>query len=436
MKYKTKEKKFLGLDGEQRRSLTLLSIGTCLEYFDLMLYVHMAVVLNELFFPKSDPHIAAFISAFAFCSTYIFRPIGALIFGYIGDNIGRKTAITIATMVMASSCVIMANLPTYDQIGITATWIVTICRIVQGMSSIGELIGVELYLTETLKPPTQYAAIALIESFCALGGFIALAVASLVITFGFNYRIAFWIGAGIALVSYIARTQLCETPDFIAFKAQAKKYSEVVNKTSKYNDSEGGKSNKGAAIALFFIQCAWPLCFYFVYVHCSDILKNLFNYSSEQVIHQNFVVSIAQLSGFLILIYLSYRIYPLKLLKIKAIIFLIFSLICPYLLYNISSPFQLLLMQSFCILFALNTVPAIPILYSKFPVFKRFTYTSFLYTVPRALMHVVTSFGLVYLTQNFGHWALLLIMIPTGISFILGIQYFEKLEKHSLNCYC
>jgi MFS family permease len=78
----------------------------------------MAILLNELFFPKTDPHTAALITAFAFCSTYVLRPFGALVFGWIGDHIGRKTTVIITTMMMSISCIIMANLPTYAQIGI------------------------------------------------------------------------------------------------------------------------------------------------------------------------------------------------------------------------------------------------------------------------------------------------------------------------------
>ncbi len=126
------------LTREQKEAVGLLSIGTFLEYFDLMLYVHMAVLLNEIFFETTDSHTASLMAAFAFCSTYVFRPIGALVFGWLGDNIGRKSTVIITTFMMAVSCLVMANLPTYTQIGVAAAWIVTICRIVQGISSMGE----------------------------------------------------------------------------------------------------------------------------------------------------------------------------------------------------------------------------------------------------------------------------------------------------------
>lgn len=118
-----------------------------LDPTDLLLYVHMAVLLNELFFPKADPFTASLHSAFAFCSTYVLRPIGALIFGYIGDNIGRKHTVIITTLMMSGSCVVMSVLPTYAEIGITASYTIIICRIIQGMSSRGEKLLEHKYIS-------------------------------------------------------------------------------------------------------------------------------------------------------------------------------------------------------------------------------------------------------------------------------------------------
>lgn len=166
------------LSREKKEAIGLLSIGTFLEYFDLLLYVHMAVLLNELFFPKTDPHTAALLAAFAFCSSYVLRPLGALIFGYLGDNIGRKSTVIITTTMMSLSCFTMANLPTYEQIGITAAYI--------GMATMGEVIGADLYITELTKPPIQYPAVTLIAVFGVLGGTVALGVASLVTSFPYS----------------------------------------------------------------------------------------------------------------------------------------------------------------------------------------------------------------------------------------------------------
>ena len=234
------------LTREQKEAVGLLSIGTFLEYFDLMLYVHMAVLLNELFFPKTDPFTASLLSAFSFCSIFVFRPFGALIFGYIGDNVGRKATVVITTFLMSISCVVMATLPTYAQVGITASWVVTICRMIQGMSSMGEIVGAEIYLTEVVKPPLQYPVVMMIAVASILGGVFALALASLFTSYGFNWRYAFWVGTVIALVGALARTTLKETVDF----ADAKRRMEITlqkdltNEILKNNYLYQQKSNK------------------------------------------------------------------------------------------------------------------------------------------------------------------------------------------------
>jgi MFS family permease len=193
------------LTREQKEAVGLLSIGTLLEYFDLMLYVHMAVLLNELFFPKTDPFTASLLSAFAFCSTFVFRPFGALIFGYMGDTMGRRITVVITTIMMAISCIIMAISPTYAEIGITASVIITLCRIIQGLSSMGEVIGAELYVAETIQKPYRYFYVSIIPTLATTGGMLALAVATFVTQYTFNWRYAFWAGAIIALIGTIAK---------------------------------------------------------------------------------------------------------------------------------------------------------------------------------------------------------------------------------------
>ena len=415
------------LKREQKEAVGLLQVGTFLEYFDLMLYVHMAIILNELFFPKTDPHTAALLSAFAFCSTYVLRPFGALIFGYIGDNIGRKATVIITTMLMSLSCIMMANMPTYAQIGITASWAVTLCRVIQGLSSMGEIVAAEIYLTETVKPPAQYPAVGLMSCSSALGTMMALGVAMIVFALNVEWRIAFWLGASIAMVGTIARIRLRETPEFLQSKKLMSKNSAARQLQNQNFSTERNKTST----AFFLIYCAWPVCFYFVYVHCGNILKFNFNYSAQAIIQQNFYVSMVQTVGYLLFAFLSYYVHPLKILKYKLTAIFPMLLICPYLLSVISSGTQLFWIQSFLIFFAMTAAPAMPIFIARFPVFKRFTYTSFIYALTRASMYVLTSFGLVYLTEMLGHWGLWFILIPCALSFWWGIKHFETLENPS-----
>jgi hypothetical protein len=189
------------------------------------------------------------------------------------------------------------------------------------------------------------------------------------------------------------------------------------------------KINKTSTLAFFIIYCSWPVCFYFCYVHCGAILKHQFVFAAGAIIKQNFFVSIVQCIGYLFFALLSYRIHPLKILKYKALILFPFIVVCPFLLSCMTAAWQLMVIQSFVVFFAMTAAPAMPIFIKKFPVFNRFTYTSFIYALTRALMYVVTSFGLVYLTELFGHQGLWIIMIPCAVGFIWGVIYFERLEK-------
>ena len=246
------------LTKEQKDAVGLLSIGTFLEYFDLMLYVHMAVLLNELFFPKTDPFTTSLIAAFTFCSTFIFRPIGALIFGYMGDTIGRKSTVILTTFIMAFCSFIMAILPTYTEIGLTASCIMILCRVMQGMAAMGESIGAEIYLTETIKPPLQYPMVGLLVVFSVVGGTVALGVASFTTSFGINWRYAFWIGAVIALIGTIARTTLREAPDFADAKRSLQALIKQSNKDPKaLENSIIGEEKVSKTTTFFFliIQC-------------------------------------------------------------------------------------------------------------------------------------------------------------------------------------
>jgi len=426
------QKETVSLNYEQKQAVGLLTVGTFLEYFDLMLYVHMAVLLNELFFPETDPYSASIIAAFSFCSTFLFRPFGALIFGYIGDNFGRKHTVVITTFLMSASCLIMASLPTYAEIGITATVLITLCRILQGMSSMGEKVGAELYLTESISRPLCYPIVALVNVSSALGASVALGIASIFAVYSLNWRMAFWFGAGVALIGAMARTALRETPEFVNAKYRIEKSIKEIGESTEILEKNPIWLEKvpiKTTVAYFLLQCSRPTMFYFIYVHCSIILKNTFDYTAEQIITHNLIVSSVDLLGAFFITYLSYKIYPLKIIKTIIVIFTVALFCTSYLLPRITDPIQLLLLQCFFCLITIDTAPGTPIFLAHLPIFKRFTYSSFLYALSRALMYFVTAFGFVYFTDKYSGLGLLIIMIPIIIGFSYGLSHFEKLEK-------
>ena len=426
---------FSKLDKVQKQAISLLSIGTFLEYFDLMLYIHMAVLLNDLFFPATDPETQKLLAAFAFSTTFVFRPIGALIFGYIGDTFGRKVTIVITTFMMAVTCLIMANVPTYAQIGMAAAWIVTICRALQGMSSLGEMVGAQLFLTEAIQLPARYPAVGLVSVLGSLGEVSALSIAALATSYNFNWRMAFWVGAGIALVGSAARTTLRESPEFADARRRLESVAERVHEDPrrlKKNAIYDQKVDKKTSLAYFLIKCTSPIFIYFVYIHSASMLKDSFGYSPHQVLVHNLFVGIFQLCGWAILrTYLSTRLYPLKILQFAWAVTIIAAPFLPLALNYISAPWHLFLIQSFMFLFIPNDFPASPIFFKNFPVFQRYKYVGTLYALAYASFYIVSSFGLTYLIRYFGNWGLLVIMLPVLIGYGYGINYFKKLDLES-----
>jgi MHS family proline/betaine transporter-like MFS transporter len=426
---------FASLTREQKISLWLLQAGTFLEYFDLMLYIHMAVLLNDLFFPKYDPYTTSLLAAATFCSTYVMRPVGALIFGWLGDNIGRKSTIIITTIMMSISCIIMANLPTYAQIGITAAWVMTFCRMAQGMSSLGEIMGAEIYIAESIPRPASYPAVAFISISATLGGMLALGLASLILSYYFSWRLAFWIGAGIALIGTAARTRLRETPEFLALKReQMKKNIKAIfpeDEKQKKSIEVGWKKPAGVKtlISYFLVYCGFPVTFYLAYIYFNPILKENFGYSSADIINHNFFLSLILVISGIFWAFLSCIIHPIKIIKARAVLAFVLMLVLPFLIIYISSPFQLFLIQSLILIFQLGGMPADAIFIYHLPTWRRFTYANFLYALTRALMYIITSFGLVYLGEYFGSFGLLFVTLPVTLAYLYGILHFEGLER-------
>jgi MHS family proline/betaine transporter-like MFS transporter len=419
------------LTKEQKRAIGILSIGTFLEYFDLMLYVHMAVLLNGLFFSTGDNFSSKLLSAFSFSVTFIFRPAGAILIGWLGDNIGRKSTVIITSLAMAVSCVMMANLPTYDQIGVLASWAVTICRVVQGMSSMGEVIGANLYLTESISEPLVYPAVVLMVLSSMVGGTVALGVAKLSLGENLNWRWGFWIGAVVAFVGIYSRTCLRETIDFVDAKRQINTYSKDFNIPKKqflnkpwYKE----KINKKLLVAYYLLEQSNPVAFYFTYMYCSYNILQKLHYSTGDIIQHNLIVSLIKLMICCGILFCSIYVKPLKFLKVRFIIFLPIIALTPFWLDSITNQFELLIFQSVFCIFEFGTITADPIFYKSFPVLKRFTTTTLTFSISRAIIYVISSFGLIFLTDTLGNYGLWILLVPVAIGYGWGLWQFIKVE--------
>ena len=414
------------LTRQQKEAIALLSFGTLLEYFDLMLYVHLSVLLNELFFPKTDPMMAKLLATTAFCMTFVLRPVGGYVIGRIGDDIGRKATIFITTFIMAGTCLTMATLPTYEEIGIWATVGILLCRMLQGFSSLGEIIGAGIYLFETLKSPYTYIACATINIMAKIGGFLALGIASLVINSSFGCRYAFFYGAIIAIIGFVARTRLRETPEFANYQCRMK----ILNKLDqKYVVKE--KMDKKALLGLFFNMLKIPIGFYIAFIYLGNFMKSNLGMTPEQVINHNFKFSIIAISILCCFAYLYKFIHPIKIIKVSIFVLVITLLFMPYCLENI------LTLGGEYMIFALQTgveLAAFSMLiwYKYFPISKRFTTVATTSGIASATGYVISSYGLIPLAAWFGYYGIWALHLPVVVSLIWAINYLTKLEKDRL----
>lgn len=410
------------LNSTKKKSFALIQIGAFLEYFDLYLYIHMAVLLNDLFFPKTDPYTASLLAAFTFSSTYILRPIGALVFGYLGDNYGRKSTIIITTSLMAFCSFMIASLPTYEKIGITASIVMILCRMLQGFSSIGEFIGALTYVAESTKPPHSYFYTSLVAFFTGLGSTFALLVGSvfLMIDQAEGWRTAFFFGAAIAVVGSVARTQLRETPEFLQEKKQK------LDQPPKLRELLPNTQTKKYFLCYLGVECLRPLYFYFSFIYLGQFLRNNFGYSAAEVIQHNLFISAVEALAILMYGRLALKVYPLNILKVRGLLFLAFALFLPTLIGNAANPFQLFLIQCGLLVLGEGVTPAHALFLKAFPTIGRYTQAALAYATSRIVTTVLTSYGCVFIGEYFGIEGITGFLILAILIHLTSIYQFSK----------
>ncbi len=121
-------------------------IGNGLEWYDYALYGQMAWLLSKLFFPEGDPTAALLATYGIFAAGFVVRPLGGILFGWIGDKYGRKRAMVLAVLMMAIPTGCIGLLPTYEVLGVWAPILLTLIRITQGLSLGGEFSGSITYI--------------------------------------------------------------------------------------------------------------------------------------------------------------------------------------------------------------------------------------------------------------------------------------------------
>jgi MHS family proline/betaine transporter-like MFS transporter len=196
-------------------------MGNGLEWYDYALYAQMTFIISELFFPGTNESAKLLATFGVFAVGFVFRPVGAVLFGYIGDRYGRRASLVIAILMMAIPTGCIGLLPTYEQIGMLAPILLTLIRIFQGMSLGGEFSGSITYMVEHAPSNRRGIAgaasvVSLIIGFL-LGSFVALLFVKGLSPESFHawgWRVPFLLGIVIGLVGLYIRKECDESPAY------------------------------------------------------------------------------------------------------------------------------------------------------------------------------------------------------------------------------
>jgi MFS family permease len=214
---------------EEKKVIFASSLGTVFEWYDFYLYGSLAAIIAKQFFAALDP-TAAFISALmAFAAGFLVRPFGALVFGRLGDMIGRKYTFLVTIMIMGLSTFLVGLLPAYGSIGVAAPIILVGLRLLQGLALGGEYGGAATYVAEHAPHGKRGAYTSWIQTTATLGLFLSLIVIIVCkevlgdATFNdWGWRVPFWMSFFLLIISVWIRLSLNETPLFSKLKTAGK----------------------------------------------------------------------------------------------------------------------------------------------------------------------------------------------------------------------
>jgi MFS family permease len=225
----------IGLDpareetGEARRVIFASSLGTVFEWYDFYIYATLAPFFATLFFPAGNATAALLASFATYAAGFVVRPFGALVFGRVGDLVGRKYTFLVTILVMGLSTAAVGVLPTYEGIGMVSPTVLVLLRLAQGLALGGEYGGAATYVAEHAPDAKRGLHTSWIQTTATLGFFLSLVVIgscrlgmSETAFKGWGWRIPFLVSLFLLAISIYIRLKLNESPVFARMKAEGK----------------------------------------------------------------------------------------------------------------------------------------------------------------------------------------------------------------------
>ncbi len=285
--------------------ITASSVGTLIEWYDFYIFGTLAVIFSQQFFPQDNP-TAAFLNTLAiFGAGFIVRPFGALVFGRLGDLIGRKYTFLVTLVLMGGSTFAIGLIPGYESWGLFAPLIVLTLRLLQGLALGGEYGGAATYVAEHAPAAKRGFYTSFIQTTATLGLFVSigviLAVRGTVGVDQFNawgWRIPFLLSALLVGVSIYIRLRMEESPLFTQIKAQGKLSKNPLK------ESFGKKENlKMVLLALFGATAGQGVVWYTGQFYAMTFIERTLQVNSDQTWN---IIAVALLIGTPLFVYFGW----------------------------------------------------------------------------------------------------------------------------------
>lgn len=230
------------MNSELKKVLVTGMIGNALEWYDFVLFVQFAPFIGKLFFPAGNDSAAMLAVLGVFAAGFIMRPIGGVLFGYIGDKLGRKASVVISILLMSIPTAAIGFLPTYEAVGIAAPIVLTLIRLLQGLALGGGFSGCMTFLVE-YSPKNKRGLIGSASMF-SLGGGVLLGI---LVTQGIHifmpepefqlwgWRIPFIASLAIGTVAFYIKNNIEESPTYLKAREHGKLSKAPVRDVFKYH---------------------------------------------------------------------------------------------------------------------------------------------------------------------------------------------------------
>jgi MHS family proline/betaine transporter-like MFS transporter len=245
--------------------ITASSVGTLIEWYDFYIFGSLSTIISQKFFPAENPTAALLSTLATFAAGFIVRPFGALVFGRLGDLIGRKYTFLLTLVLMGASTFLIGCIPSYATIGWWAPLLVLLLRLVQGLALGGEYGGAATYVAEHAPASRRGFYTSWIQTTATLGLFLSLivilSIRRLVGVTEFNegngWRYPFLLSIVLVIVSIFIRLKMNESPLFAKLKHEGK------TSTNPLKESFGRKENfKMVLLALFGVTMGQGVIWY------------------------------------------------------------------------------------------------------------------------------------------------------------------------------